>query len=654
MSVVETKSRLMRKRGVMHWSSPILVSLVLVACGRSSEVPPAPPPTPTPEPAPTPAPGPAPTPTPAPTPAPAPAPGHTPTLSLPTPTPRPPAAPIPPDPNDGVVTDEARWAFDRLAPDHPEQRFLEALLAEVELSAKDGPTADAAMARVLAALRQLLDDQDNGQDNGRDQLQASPFWGAGASSTRRELREKLVQLIRSRHGERPKARLAPVVQWLLFEETDLQNIEQGLTMLERLPRAARKALYERIVCDGSPIREATRAALSSLDTIPEPCLERVTVLSAHPDAALAKLARRHTKSLATTYPPAEALLDRLGQMVPFPLAGPLEVFELRYEGQSQPVRHTGVVLSQTSERLELGTVHGVVHRLYPEAPRVSLSRTPTALDSLVADIQRARGLTDREQRAAILSSHGMLTGQFEGGFITSLELMVAHALALSGRRDEALGLITPIFAEVPDERWVPWAARDELARHLHEEMLVRWTLGRDTDGALRLATRLCADVFEGYSYQRRTCVLRDQLAARGDDWRTFTLPTAAEWDELQKRLSREEQLTYLAERVRLRNTRQWGQPGGVDFMDAQYDRALMDLDLVEWDARKAHEVINPLVALKAMNPNAEERRILRPYTTSTALMAMYSYWRDFHPARELHTVGEAMSWLLTELESAPK
>lgn len=651
-------SPLVRKRVPMRSSLAIVLSVALAGCGRSSEDPSAPPasaeaagPTAGPRTAPAAAPqaGPA---VGAPTPTPTAVvrliePAQTPTLSLPTPPPRAPAGPIPVE---GVLSEEARWAFERLAPDHPEQRFLEALLVEVEASAKDGATADLAMARVLAALRQLLDDQ----DNGRDQLQASPFWGAGASSARRELREKLVQLIRSRHGERPRARLAPVVGWLLSEETDLQNVEQGLTMLERLPRAAKKALHERILCDASPIREATRQALTALDQIPEPCLGRVTALTAHPDPALAKLARRHTKSLATTYPPAEELLDRLGAMVPFPLSGPLEVFELRYEGQSAPVRHTGVVLAQAGERLELGTVHGTLQRLYPKAPRVALSRSPTTLDALVADIERARRSTDRDQRAAVLSSDGMLSGQFAPGFISALELMVAHALDAAGRRAEALALLTPRFAEVPDERWITWAARDELARHLHEEMLVTWTLGRDTAAAHRLATRLCAPVFEGYTYHPRTCALRDQLAARGDDWRTFTLPTAAEWSELQKTLSREQQLTYLAERVRLRNTRQWGQPGGVDFMDAQYDRALIDLDLVEWDARKAHEVINPLVALKTMNPTAEERRILRPYTTSTALMAMYSYWRDFHPARELHTVGEAMSWLLSELESPPK
>ncbi|HRE89419.1 MAG TPA: hypothetical protein PK095_09785 [Myxococcota bacterium] len=621
--------------------------VALSGCGRTSEVPPQSAPTDSAAPRPSieaevsqSEPSAIPTPSPS---TPSPTPTHIPTLSLATPAPRPPAAPVPVD---GVVTEEARWAFERLAPNHPEQRFLEALLTEVEASAKTGPQAEVAMRRVLAALRQLLDDQ----DNGRDQLQASPFWGQGASSARRELREKLVQLIRSRHGERPHERLAPVVAWLLFEEVDYRNIEQGLTMLERLPRASTKALHERILCEASPLREATRQALTALSAIPEPCLARVVALTAHPGTELAKLARRHTQAVSESYAPADALLDRLGDLVPFVLEGPLEVFSLTYEGQSRPVVHTGVVLSQTESRLEVGTLHGEVVRLYPKAPRVVLTRSATTLDALVAELEKARKTTDRDQRAAILSSDGMLSGQFAPGFISAVELMVAHALAKSGRRVDALAILTPRFAEVPDERWVAWAARDELARRLHEEMLVSWTLGRDTDEAVALATRLCHAAFEGYTYRARTCVLRDQLAQRKDDWRTFTLPSAAQWAELQKTLSRTEQLTYLAERVRLRNTRQWGQPGGVDFMDAQYDRALIDLDLVAWDERKAYEVLNPLVAIKTMNPTAEERSVLRPYTTSTALMAMYSYWRDFHPARELHTVGEAMSWLLTELE----
>jgi hypothetical protein len=281
-----------------------------------------------------------------------------------------------------------------------------------------------------------------------------------------------------------------------------------------------------------------------------------------------------------------------------------------------------------------------------------VKREVASLDEWVTTISRARKTTDREKRAQVLSASGMLTGQFEAGFISVLELMVAHALDAQGRRAEALELVTPMFGEVPDLRWVTWAARDLLAQRSHEEMLVRWTLGRDIEAALALAERLCAVDFEGYTYHTRTCFLGAQLKLRRDDWKGFTLPTRARWEEMKVGLSREGQLEFLADRVRLRNTRQWGQPGGVDFMDAQYDRPLESLDQLEWAARAGFEVINPLVEIKAMAPTVAEHAILRRYVDSPAFMAMYSYWRDFHPGRNLHTVGEAMTWLLAELERA--
>jgi hypothetical protein len=144
--------------------------------------------------------------------------------------------------------------------------------------------------------------------------------------------------------------------------------------------------------------------------------------------------------------------------------------------------------------------------------------------------------------------------------------------------------------------------------------------------------------------------LKAQLEHRRDDWASFALPTRTQWEAMREGLSREQQLVFLAERVRLLNTRQWGQPGGVDFMDPQYDRSLELMDLVAWEARSGHELVHPLAEIKAMIPDALERRILGRYASSPAFLAMYSYWRDFHPVRNLHTVGEAITWLMGELE----
>ena len=585
---------------------------------------------------------------------------HTGTLALPGLPARAKSGPIGVDGGDGVVDEASRWAFERLAPDHPEQAFLAALLVEVEASTGNGVKPERvgeAVGRLVAAFRQLLDDE----DNGRDQLQASPFWGASSSSVRRELRRKLAQLVRSRHGDRAALAIAPVVEWLLFEERVFESIEDGLKLLAVLPEAAQRPIVERILCESSPVRDAMRFALERGARWKSRCLEeRAAEMVNHPDPNVAKVARTIVKQSAVAphsvkaFPASVALLESLERMVPFQLAGgALETFELTYPGGGKSRTVVGVVLGDDGDQLVIGTVHGQWERVSKRAESgVRVSRKVASLDELVQTIGKARQMTDREKRAEVLSSSGMLTGQFEAGFVSVMELMVARALDAQGRRADALELITPMFGEVPDLRWVTWAARDVLAQRSHEEMLVRWTIGRDIDAALGHAERLCGADFAGYSYQTRTCFLAQQLKLRRDDWKAFTLPTREQWDAMKQGLSREAQLESLAERVRLRNTRQWGQPGGVDFMDAQYDRSLDSLDRVEWAARANFEVINPLVEIKAMAPTVAERAILRRYVDSPVFMAMYSYWRDFHPGRELHTVGEAMTWLLAEIEKA--
>lgn len=557
----------------------------------------------------------------------------------------------------GEVDEAARWAFERLAPNHPQQRFLEVLMAEVDRSTGkrvSAEAADEAVGRLVAALAQLLDDE----DNGRDRVQASPFWGVSGSSERRELREKLVQLIRSRHGERPAARLEAVVAWLLFEERDWTMIEQGLTMLERLPSAARRSLGERILCEANPVKRATMAAIEVVDGSASECVgQRIGVLTAHPDEALAKRAKAKTKARAAEYPVLGALVDALSGLVPFSLGGrELEVVEVRYPGNARVTRWTGAVLEEGDEVLRIGTVHGTVERVVVgggggrEGGGAEVARVPTTIDAILGDVAVARASSDRDFRAGILSSRGMLTGQFDPGYVSGVELIVAEALVATGRRAEAMAVLAPRLAELPDERWLDWGARGVLGQRVHEEMLARWTLRRDIAGALELAERLCDARFEGYTYRARSCLVRDQLALRLDDFGTFSLPTRAQWEATRGGLSREQQLVYLAERVRLLNTRQWGQPGGVDFMDPQYDRSLERMDLVAWEERSAYELVHPLAEIKAMIPDSSERAVLGRYASSPALMAMYSYWRDFHPARSLHTVGEAITWLLGELD----
>ena len=71
-------------------------------------------------------------------------------------------------------------------------------------------------------------------------------------------------------------------------------------------------------------------------------------------------------------------------------------------------------------------------------------------------------------------------------------------------------------------------------------------------------------LFDGYEYQERAKALAEQLPKRQDDFKTLVLPTPAEWEKLKTTLDRPQQVRYMADRLRLLNCFQWGQPGGVN------------------------------------------------------------------------------------------
>lgn len=511
---------------------------------------------------------------------------QTPTLSLPEPeSPRP--APL-------GASDAERWAFDVLRSGASEAEVLASWTAR--LPGLGGPGTGVRVRELRAVLAQSLADE----TNGRDRQTVSPYWGAGGQSGRRDLRQKLVALLRAHHADRAAAGLEPLVAWLVFDEVDLRNVQAGLVLLRALPSSVRKGLARRLVCGLHPNVEALALGLGISRGIPRDCEAEVRLaLRAHPHArvreALASIGIPADSSSPQPFSPSVRIVDRFREV---PLIG-----------------------------------------------------APPATDSLAESLLALRAGDEREAREA-LSPRGMLTAQFEPGFVSLRELQAALALDRAGRVDDAHRILTPRHAEVPDARWLEWAARDLIGHQLHQLMLDRWVEQRDLQGALQLARVLATEAFDGFGYQPRAKGLLRELEQRRDDYAAFSLPTAGEWERRRRGMSRPAQIAWLAERVRLINTLQWGQPGGVNHLDPQYGRAFSELLTRGRDTWAEHERINPLSELLALAPRkGEERALLEPYRRSRAHLALYSYWRDFHPARELHTVGEAVVWLLAELDA---
>jgi hypothetical protein len=136
--------------------------------------------------------------------------------------------------------------------------------------------------------------------------------------------------------------------------------------------------------------------------------------------------------------------------------------------------------------------------------------------------------------------------------------------------------------------------------------------------------------------------LARQLPRRTEDFKTFKLPKPDEWKTLQGKLSRPEQIKFLADRLRLLNCWQWGQPGGVNYEDEQY------CDPDSKGDKSGKVVINPYNELRKMKLQIADLPTLVPYLADEDYMLVFSYWRDFHPSRTLHQVNWAIAGLLNE------
>ena len=246
-----------------------------------------------------------------------------------------------------------------------------------------------------------------------------------------------------------------------------------------------------------------------------------------------------------------------------------------------------------------------------------------------------------------LSRRGGLTGQFESRAISLPEALVAAWAFRAGDKLAAALLLFPRLDDLADDRWLGWIVRDMIGHACHQQMLAAFSHSRDYPQALALARHLSQPLFEGYQYQDRAVELAAQLARREEDFKTFVLPPPDEWTALQKKLSRAEQIEFLASHLRLLNCFQWGQPGGVNLEDPQF--ATPHYLGVPGDKRdEPEQVINPYVELLGLKLAVADLPALLPRVLDEDFLPTFSYWRDFHPSRTMYRVNELAASVIND------
>jgi hypothetical protein len=231
---------------------------------------------------------------------------------------------------------------------------------------------------------------------------------------------------------------------------------------------------------------------------------------------------------------------------------------------------------------------------------------------------------------------------------------VASACFKNSFNNEAASLILKRINGTSDDSTFTYLVRNSFGNLYYNELLYSFSFERDYKKSIILAKHLSMPEFYDFRYRKTVLELVEQLKNRNDDFIEFRLPSKTSWDSLKQSLKRDEQINYLAKRLRLLNCIQWGQPGDISYMSEQYSVPIASfIDPKQpksnfpsgFDQEKTHgyEVINPYEELLNMSLSVKDLKTFVPYLFCSDYILGYSFFRDFQPQRTLHKVNWAVS-----------
>jgi hypothetical protein len=551
-------------------------------------------------------------------------------------------------PKPEVAGAEGKRAFDDLAGYYADQKKLPPFAAALDDLRGDDAAARAKAGKYLLALfKQSLADE----DNGRAPWKKTPYFGGGSVNAAREFRQQLAEAF----GK--KAAGADAIEstiWLLDVERVADNQKAGMQALSRLQGPKGDAVVKHLLDPIHPngdvatgaVKEVGKRKLKELGPI-------LLTLCGHYRESVRDEARKVAKEMKLTpipkYKPDKAFTPWLEKQLTNIAA--MAVIDIPKDAKWVRLKHTADKEDDSSEATGwLLSEEGKEYRLLDwfgeevTFPKKGTKVTPATLAETAEKFRSLRANTkDRGQLMDILSRRGPASGQFQPWFVSQPELLVGAWAFVRGDRKTAAAALFERIDQMQDDRWLTEVARDLIGHTYHQDMLEAFSYERDYARALTLAKHLSKPLFNDYQYQKRAKNLAEQLPRRGEDFKTFKLPTPAEWKEQQAKLNRKEQIKYLADRLRLVNCRQHGQPGGVSYRDKQRAATFAD------EKRgKIAEVINPYTELFALKLTVADLPELVPYLGDDNYMLVFSYWRDFHPNRTLHQVNWAVANLVND------
>lgn len=609
------------------------------------------------------------------------------------------AADPPPDARkalDRFYEERLKRPFIRL-PDDPEPKYVpppwEAPLKQLAAEKVDERRAAAAYLRQLLAL--TLEDETSGKAPWRN----TPYWGGGADVPARDLRSAVADELAKGN---PPAEALPVLKWYFEHERSDRFLPPVAQALGKIDGADADALRAELATEPHPnavvTAEALRQIVAKKKALPA---DKLAALGQHHrtgirDAARALNTQQGGKDPGAFDPakavrsePVTKLMDRVLKLMPDLPAAKAEfvTVTVRYLDDKKAEREKsethGWLVKKDGDTVEISTPHGRV-RSFRDKEKTHVSEgektadggvrfkdvavvtevTVAALDpaELVKQVVEAR----KKGSAGIdLSERGGLTGQFRGSGATLFEAILGTWLYRAGKDEAAAKVILPALDSLFRDEHLALVVRDQMGELAGQKMLVSFVGDRDYQAALKHANQI-NELYPDTRFHHYAKGLAEQLPKRMDDFTKLKLPAPAEWAELKKKLTREQQIDYLCERLRLLNCFQHGQPGGYDPSDTQYAEPCgLGEDASFGGGGGKTEVINPWVELTGAQGWREEREgkpkpkgleltvkdvaRLSKYLRDDHYMLIVSFWRNFHPDRTLSSTRPYFASLIDGL-----
>ncbi len=547
--------------------------------------------------------------------------------------------------------------------------------------------ADKADQRTVAAdyLVALLTQAQIDELFGKAPWRATPFWGSRGENPARNLRQNIAEELAKAPAS---AATLTVMRWYLNHEKVARFQESILPAFDKVKGKEADAFCLSLL---QPVHENTAVVLAALTQVGKRKLEL-------PDAALKELCHHHRVSLrdaarklnlergggdpgpfdpvkAVKGPALAALMTNISALLdqtPFPDAEFVKVTTKWTDGkETQTSTKLGWLVKDDGASFVVVSPFGYRETFHKEKTNKnrgngdSVTKSSWEKYSIAEEVKRVVALRKKDDPEFELSERGGLTGQFQGRGAGVYEINLAHWLYAAKQFDLSAQILLPALDGFYADRNLVDLVRGRVGEAMGHRMLVAFAGDRDFAETKRLAD-LLIQRYPGTRFHNDAAQLSKEMPKRQDDFKKLKLPTPEEWTGLKKKMNRAEQIAYLAERMRLLNCFQWGQPGGYSISDVQYAEPSGMSRNAAWALGRAEtKVINPYVELagghegvfaddktkpsKGLELTVTDIPQLAPFLREDWHTLCVSYWRDFVPDREIGTTRPLFASIINDL-----